>query len=72
MTDKKLLQRLVSQARQAQKSMENYSQAEVDLCVKAIAKVIYDNADLLANEAVEETGMGVYEDKVARLKGNRE
>ncbi|MEN1762311.1 aldehyde dehydrogenase family protein, partial [Anoxynatronum sibiricum] len=35
----------------------------------AIAKVVYDNAEALAKMAVEETRMGVYEDKVAKNKG---
>ena len=69
MTEQALLQRIVSQAQQSQKQMEKCSQIEVDRFVKAIGKVIFDNAELLAKEAVEETGMGVYEDKVAKNKG---
>ena len=34
------------------------SQEEVDLAVKTIAKVVYDNAEYLAEIAVEETRMG--------------
>lgn len=60
---------MVEKARIAQKEFEAYTQAEVDAIVKAMAKVVYDNAELLAREAVEETGMGVYEDKVAKNRG---
>lgn len=37
--------------------------------VRAIGKVVFDNAEMLAREAVDETRMGVYEDKVAKNKG---
>lgn len=69
MTEQALLKQLVGRARQSQKEMEKFGQSEVDQFVKAIGKVVYDNAELLAKEAVEETGMGVYEDKVAKNKG---
>ena len=41
----------------------------MDQLVKTIAKTIYDNAEELAKLAVEETGMGNYEDKVQKNKG---
>lgn len=69
MTNEVLLQKLISQARQAQANLENCSQAEVDRFVKAIGKAVCDHAELLAREAVDETGMGVYEDKVLKNKG---
>jgi succinate-semialdehyde dehydrogenase len=37
--------------------------------VKAIAKTVFDNAEPLAKMAVEETRMGVYEDKILKNKG---
>lgn len=58
----------IERARIAQKEFEQKSQEEVDLAVKVIAKVVYDNAEMLAEMAVEETGMGNYEDKVAKNK----
>lgn len=69
MTEEQLLQQLISQAKEAQNDMEKYSQAEVDGFVKGIGKVIFDHAELLAREAIEETGMGVYEDKLAKIRG---
>ncbi len=48
---------------------KNADQAKVDAAVKAIGKVVYDRAEELAKMAVEESGMGVYEDKVAKCKG---
>lgn len=69
MTDGEILQKLLRQSRQAQAEIEKCNQAQVDGFVRAIGKAIYDNAELLAREAVDETGMGVYEDKVAKNKG---
>jgi succinate-semialdehyde dehydrogenase len=69
MTEEKLLEQLISQGQEAQKNMEKYSQAQVDSFVKGIGKVIFDHAEMLAMEAIEETGMGVYEDKLAKIKG---
>lgn len=61
---------LISKARAAQAEFEkNATQESVDAIVKAIAKVIYDNADPLAKMAVEESKMGVYEDKINKNKG---
>lgn len=58
---------MVELARKAQKIYQNhFDQKAVDLIVRAAAKVIYDNAEILAREAVDETEMGVYEDKVAK------
>jgi succinate-semialdehyde dehydrogenase len=60
---------MIKKAREAQKEFESFSQEQVDMMVKAIAKVVYDNAESLARLAVDETGMGVYEHKVAKNKG---
>lgn len=69
MTEGQLLEQFISRAREAQKNMEKYSQVEVDGFVKGIGKIIFDHAQILAHEAIEETGMGVYEDKLAKIKG---
>lgn len=69
MEDLKLVKELVEKARVAQEKLATYSQEELDRIVKVIAKTVYDNAELLAKMAVEETGMGVYEDKVIKNKG---
>ena len=60
---------LVERARAAQAVLEGYSQEQVDTLVRAIGKFVYDNAEDLAKRAVEESGMGVYEDKVAKCYG---
>ncbi len=60
---------LVSLARAAQNVFEAFSQEQVDAIVRDFAKFIYDNAEDLAHRTVEETGYGVFEDKVAKCKG---
>ena len=59
----------LDRARKAQAEYESYTQEQVDAVVKAVAKVVYYNAEYLAKMAVEETGMGVVEDKIAKNKG---
>lgn len=44
---------LVDNARKAQAVLETYSQEQVDALCKAVAKVIYDNAEMLARMAVD-------------------
>ena len=62
---------MIAAARKAQAKFENSfaTQEQVDEVVKTIAKTVFDNAEILAKMAVEETGMGVYEDKVNKNKG---
>ncbi len=60
---------MVRRARVAQEQFEKeFNQEQVDRIVKAMAKTVYDNAEELARLAVEETQMGVYEDKVAKCR----
>jgi succinate-semialdehyde dehydrogenase len=63
------VQELVAKARIAQATYESFSQEQVDAIVKGIGKYVYDNAEMLARMAVEETGIGVYEDKILKNKG---
>ena len=63
------VQDLVAKARVAQAAFESFSQEQVDAIVKGIGKYVYDNAEMLARMAVDETGIGVYEDKVLKNKG---
>jgi succinate-semialdehyde dehydrogenase len=63
------VQQLVARARVAQAAFESFSQEQVDAIVKGIGKYVYDNAELLARMAVDETGIGVYEDKILKNKG---
>ena len=63
------VQQLVAKARVAQAAFESFSQEQVDAIVKGIGKYVYDNAEMLARMAVDETGIGVYEDKILKNKG---
>lgn len=69
MEAKEYVDSLVEKARAAQKIVEGYSQEQVDALCREIAKTVYDNAELLARMAVDETRMGVYENKVAKNMG---
>ena len=60
---------LVAKARRAQAVFELFSQEQVDGVVRDIGKYVYDNAELLSRMAVDETGIGNYEDKVLKKKG---
>ncbi len=69
MEAKEMIQELVVRSRKAQAVLEGYSQRQLDAVVRAMAKVVYDNAEPLAKMAAEETRMGVYEHKIAKNKG---
>ncbi len=61
------IQKMVANARKAQAIYEkHFDQEDVDAVVKLVTRTIFDNAEELAKAAVEETQMGVYEDKVAK------
>ena len=60
---------LIANARKAQKELEKCNQEQIDSYVRAIGKVVYDNAEPYAKMAAEESRMGVYEDKIAKNKG---
>jgi succinate-semialdehyde dehydrogenase len=62
------VQRIVAQARAAQAVFEAFSQEHVDAIVRDFAKYVYDNAESIAAAAHKETGLGTYEDKVAKAK----
>ena len=64
------VQQLMAKARTAQAAFESFSQEQVDAIVRGIAKYVYDNAEPLARMAVDESGIGVYEDKILKNKGN--
>ncbi|MFT5760626.1 MAG: succinate-semialdehyde dehydrogenase [Alteromonadaceae bacterium] len=63
------LTKLMTAARSAQTIFEEFSQTQVDACVRAVGKVIFDNAETLAIDAVAETGMGNVQDKTLKNKG---
>src|SRR5262245_2223868 len=68
LTDDKQIQELVTRAKAAQAKFESFSQEQVDAIVKGIGKYVYDNAEPLARMAVDESGIGVYEDKILKNK----
>lgn len=55
------IKEMVALARKAQQQYQaTHDQKSVDNICRAAAKVIYENAEVLSREAVDETGMGVY------------
>ncbi|MEL7654543.1 MAG: aldehyde dehydrogenase family protein [Bacillota bacterium] len=60
---------VIENARKAQQVFETYDQEQVDLVVRAVGKAVYDNGEVLARLAIDETGMGNYVDKVMKNKG---
>lgn len=68
MDAKKYVDDMIAKARIAQQEFEKYDQAQTDAVVKAAGKAIYDVGEELAKDAVEESKMGVYEDKILKNK----
>ncbi|MBJ8350022.1 aldehyde dehydrogenase family protein [Streptococcus zalophi] len=60
---------LIEKSKVALQEYIHCSQEEVDKFCYAISKAVYDNAELLAQEAVDETQMGVFEHKIIKNKG---
>lgn len=63
------VQHLVTRARIAQAVYEHFTQEQVDAIVRDFGKHVYDNAREVARMAFNETGLGVYEDKVLKALG---
>ncbi|NLM04665.1 MAG: acetaldehyde dehydrogenase (acetylating) [Clostridiales bacterium] len=59
---------LVQKAKQAQLLLKKKTQEEIDKIVKGMSEVAYKESDRLAKMAAEETGFGVYEDKIIKNK----
>lgn len=57
---------LIANAKEAQKELATYSQEKVDKIICEIASACAAQAERLAKMAVEETGFGVWEDKVLK------
>ncbi len=60
------LNELVKLVREAQKKYAEYSQEQVDIIFRHAAQAANENRIKLAKLAVEDTGMGVFEDKVIK------
>ena len=69
MDTSKAVSDLTTKARIAQEAFSTFSQEQIDAIVRALGKIVFDNAEEFAKMAVEETGMGVYEDKILKCKG---
>ena len=68
-TNDSSIQELVAKAHKAQVAYESFKQEQVDAIVRDMGKFVFDNAETLARMAVDETGMGSYEDKILKNKG---
>jgi len=66
-----VIKKLVDKARAAQQQVANYTQEQIDEVCLAVGWQVYndENISIIAKDAVEETRMGVYEDKIKKLKG---
>ena len=64
--DEQSLNELIERVREAQKKYATYSQEQVDKIFRAAAMAADKARIPLAKEAVEETGMGIIEDKVIK------
>ena len=60
---------LVRKARAAQAIYAEFDQAGLNRTARAAARSVYDNAEIFAKEAVEETNMGTVEGKILKQKG---
>ena len=68
MTDQEYIAGLIERSRAAQQVFAEFSQKDLDRAARAVAKCVYDNAEMLAVEAVEETKMGTVEGKIKKMK----
>ena len=57
---------LIRYAKKAQEEFSSYDQKRVDDIIKVIADACADNAERLAKLAAEETGFGIWQDKVLK------
>jgi len=57
---------LVDTAKQAQAKYSKYSQQEIDIIVKSMAEAVEKEAVRLAKMAADETGFGIWKDKVVK------
>jgi succinate-semialdehyde dehydrogenase len=63
------VQELVEKSRIALAGMEDFTQEQADEMCIAIGKAVQANAEILAKEAIEETQMGIYSNKVGKNAG---
>lgn len=63
-----IVQEMLKKARVAQVSYGNSTQKQIDKAARICAKTVYDNAEILAEEAVAETNMGSVEGKIGKMQ----
>ena len=70
MDNKTVIDELIGRARAAQRQIADYDQRQIDEVCLSVGWQVYtdDNIAQCAKLAVEETGMGVYEDKLKKHK----
>jgi alcohol dehydrogenase/acetaldehyde dehydrogenase/alcohol dehydrogenase len=66
MDAKQVIDQMVEKAQVALEEMKKLNQEQTDAICKAIAEAIEANKEVLAKDAVEETRLGKYEDKVIK------
>ncbi len=64
--DSEALKKIIANVKKAEEKFSKYSQEEVDRIFYEVAKTAAENRLSLAQMAVDETGMGVFEDKVRK------
>ena len=64
MEDRTQIDEMLEKAKAAQSVVETYTQEQVDALVKIVGKTIFDNAEILAEEAVSETHYGRVDSKI--------
>jgi len=69
MNEEQTINALIQKSRVAQKEYSVFKQKEVDAIVKAIGKTVFSRAEELAKMVVEESGMGNFQDKIAKCIG---
>lgn len=57
---------LIKEAKQAQKELATFSQQQIDRIVQAVSEATYDDRERLAKMASEETGFGLWQDKILK------
>ena len=57
---------LIRKAKEAQQELATFSQTQIDAIVKAVSEATFAQREKLAKMAHEETGFGIYEDKIIK------
>lgn len=57
---------LIRKAKEAQQVLATFSQKQIDAIVQAVSEATFNQREKLAKMANEETGFGIYEDKIIK------